>query len=127
SSLFSRRVCFASAHGTGETLFISGDRRQLRTIPFWWACLLFLVVAQDDSLFLPRHTVAWLGADLDGTTVLFVRDTIHHRFRVGFRIAGSRPGAGSIWINHLQIYGAHPAVRRRPDFCPGHHHHADAR
>ena len=89
--------------------------------------LLFLVVAQNDSLFLPRHTVAWLGADLDGTTVLFVRDTIHHRFRVGFRIAGSRPGAGSIWINHLQIYGAHPAVRRRPDFCPGHHHHADAR
>jgi len=36
--------------------------------------LLFLVIAQNDSVFLSRHRVARLGAHLDCATVLFFRE-----------------------------------------------------
>ncbi len=68
-----------------------------------------------------------MGAHLDRATVLFVRDSIHPRVRVGVRIASRRPGAGPIWIDHLQIHGAHPPIRGRADLYSGDDHHADAR
>ena len=81
AAVFCGRICFACAHRRGETLFVSCDWRELRAVPSRRDGLLFLVAAQNDSLFLSRHGVAWLGPYLDGATVLFFCDTIHHRFR----------------------------------------------
>src|SRR5438093_969334 len=89
--------------------------------------LLFLVAAENHSLFLSRHAVARLGADMDGAAVLLVRDAIHDRLRPGFRIAGRRPRSGPVWISNLQIHGAHSSVRDRAHLYPGDHHHAHAR
>src|SRR5438067_6693450 len=63
---------------------------------------------------------------MDGATVLFFRDAVYNRLWSGVRAASSRPGAGSIWIDHLQIHGAHPAVCLRPHLYPGDHHHTHA-
>src|SRR5437879_11929927 len=68
-----------------------------------------------------------MGADLDGATVLLIRDAVYPRVRSGVRIAGGRSGTGPIWIDHLQIHGAHPAVRCRVDLYPRDHHHPDPR
>src|SRR5205807_9242953 len=89
--------------------------------------LLFLAAAENDSLFLSRHRESGMGADLDGATVLLIRDAVYPRVRSGVRIAGARSGTGPIWIDHLQIHGAHPAVRCRVDLYPGDHHHTDPR
>ncbi len=45
--------------------------------------LLFLVAAKNNSLFLSRHRIARMGADVDGAAVLLVRDAIHHRIWSG--------------------------------------------
>ena len=68
-----------------------------------------------------------MGANLDGAAVLFFRDAVHYWIRSGIRIAGGRAGTGQIWIDHLQIHGAHPAVRSGVDLYPGDHHYTDPR
>ncbi len=88
--------------------------------------LLFLVVAQDDSLLLPRHRVARLDTDVDGAAVLFFCDAVHDRFRSRFRTAGGSARPRALRIDHLQIHGAHPPLRDRAHFYPGHDHHTDA-
>src|SRR5439155_9089168 len=110
-AVFSGGICFACAHCGGETLFVSGDRRQLRAVSSWSVRLLFLAVAENDSVFLSRYREPGMGANLDGVAVLFFRDAVHYWIRSGIRIAGGRAGTGQIRIDHLQIHGAHPAVR----------------
>ena len=66
--------------------FISSDRRQLRALSAWRAGLLFLVAAENDSLFLSRHRIARLGADVDGAAILFFRDAIHLGFGLAFEL-----------------------------------------
>ena len=66
-----------------------------------------------------------MGAHLDGATILFLCDAIHDRLRLGFRIASSRAGAGSIWIDYLQVHGTHTTVRLGADLYSGDNHHAD--
>lgn len=78
-------------------------------------------------LFFPRHRVPRLGAHLDRAAILFFCNTIHHRLRASLRIASGSPGAGSIWIDDLQLYGAYTTVRRGPDLYPGDDHHAHTR
>ena len=68
-----------------------------------------------------------LGAHLDRATVLFFRNAVHDRLRAGFRIASGSAGARSIWIDYLQVHGAHTTLRRRPDLYSGDDHHADTR
>jgi len=89
-------------------------------------CLLFLVIAENDSVFLSRHRVARLGANLDCAAVLFFCDAIHDRFWSRVRTASRGFGARAIRIDYLSIHGAHPAVRCRAHFYPGDDHHADA-
>src|SRR4029453_8482644 len=89
--------------------------------------LLFLVAAEDDPFFLSRHRVTRLGAHLDGATILFLCDAIYDRLRAGFRITSGSAGAGSIWIDHLQVHGAHTTLRGGADLYSGDDHHADTR
>jgi len=89
--------------------------------------LLFLVAAEDDPFFLSRHRVPRLGAHLDGATILFFCDAIYDRLRAGLRIASGSAGAGPIWIDYLQVHGAHTALRRGVDLYSGDDHHADTR
>jgi len=63
---------------------------------------------------------------LDSPTVLFFCDSIHDRFRPRFRIAGRGFGSRALRLGHLQIHGAHAAVRDRAHFYPGYNHYADA-
>ena len=79
--LFSGGIYSARAHHGGEALFAPRHLRELRAISPWRVGLLLLVVAQDDSLLLPRHRVARLDTDVDGAAVLFFCDAIHDRFR----------------------------------------------
>jgi len=125
--IFCRGICPPRAHGSGETLLVSSYISQLRAISSWGVRLLFLVAAEDDSFFLSRHRVTRVGAHLDRATILFFRNSVHDRLRVGFRIASGGAGPGSIWIDHLQIHGAHTTLRCRADFYSGDDHHADTR
>src|SRR5438094_1433635 len=125
-SLFLGGIRFACAHCSREALLVSCYFRQLRAVPSRRNGLLFLVAAQNDSLFLSRHREAGLGAHLDRATILFFRHAIYHRLWSRIRIAGGGPGARSIWIDHLPFHGAHPALRRRAHFYPGYDHYPDA-
>ena len=125
-SLFFGGIRFARAHSRGEALLASRHFCQLRAISAWRAPRLFLVAAKDNSLFLPRHPVAWLDAYLDRAAVLFFCDAVHDRFRSRFRIAGSGFGSRALRLGHLQIHGAHATVRDRAHFYPGDDHYADA-
>jgi len=78
------------------------------------------------ALFLLGVTVCYFWL-LPKTILFFFRDSIHPRVRVGVRIASGSSGAGPVWLDHLQVHGAHPAVRRCADLCPGNRRHADAR
>ena len=89
--------------------------------------LLFLVATKDDSFFLSRHRIARLGTHLDGATILFLCDAIYDRLRAGLRITSGSAGAGSIWIDYLQIHGTHTALRRGANLYSGDDHHADTR
>ena len=84
--VFSGGIRFASAHCCGETVFVSSDRRQFRAFSSWRVGLLFLVAAQNDSLFLSRHAIARLGAHVDCAAVLFLRDAIHIGFGLAFEL-----------------------------------------
>ncbi len=66
-----------------KAVFVSSDRRQFRAFSYRRLGVLFLVAAQNDSLFLSRHRIAWLGAHLDCAAVLLLRDAIHDRLRLG--------------------------------------------
>ena len=63
---------------------------------------------------------------MDGAAVLFFCDAVHDRFRSRFRITGGSARPRALRINHVQIHGAHPPLRDRAHFYPGHDHHADA-
>src|SRR5260370_18888190 len=126
ASVFPGRICSACAYCRGEALFASRHSRQLRSISSWRAGLLLLVIAKDDSLFLPRYAVAWLGANLDGAAILFLFDAIYDRLRSGLRVAGGGFSPRALRLDHLQVYGAHQALRDRAHFYPGDNHHADA-
>ena len=84
ASLFSRAICSARAHRSGEAVFVSRDFRQLRPVSSWCFGLLFLVATKNDPLFLPRHRISGLGAHLDCAAVLLFCDAIHDRVRSGF-------------------------------------------
>ena len=47
------------------------------------ACLLPLAPTEDDSLFLPRHPIAGLDADVDRAAILFFRDPLCPWLRAG--------------------------------------------
>jgi leader peptidase (prepilin peptidase) / N-methyltransferase len=126
AALFHCGICSSCAYRSRKALPASSHNSQLRAISSWCIRLLFLVVAQNDSLLLSRHRVAWLGAHLDGATILFLCDALHDRLRTGFRIAGGSVGSGSIWIDYLQVHGAHTALRCGADLysCDNHNAHA---
>ena len=84
ASLFSGRICPAGADRGRETFSLPSHLRQLRSFLHRRACLLFLALAENDSVFLPRHPVARLGSDLDGAAILFFRNPLHHWLRSGF-------------------------------------------
>jgi leader peptidase (prepilin peptidase)/N-methyltransferase len=127
AALFHCGICSSCAYRSRKALLASSYNIQLRAVSSWCIRLLFLAVAQNDSLFLPRHRVARLGAHLDGATILFLRNALHDRLRAGFRIAGGSPGAGSIWNDYVQVYGAHTALCRGTDLYSGDNHHAHTR
>ena len=81
--LFRRRICSARADRGGETFPVPGDRGQLRALSDRRAHLLFLALAENDSLFLSRHAIAGLGADVDGAAILLLCDPLHDRLRAG--------------------------------------------
>jgi len=87
----------------------------------------FWLLPKTILFFLSRNRITRLGAHLDGATILFLCDTIYDRLRAGFRITSGSAGAGSIWIDYLQVHGAHTALRRGADLCSGDDHHADTR
>src|SRR5207244_6571236 len=97
SPVFYRGICFTGAHCRGETVFVSSNRRQFRTVSTWSVGLLFLVATENDSLFLSRHRIARLGAHVDSAAILFIRDAVHDRLRPGFRIAVGGPRSGLVW------------------------------
>ncbi len=72
------------ALGITDSIVISFHLAFYAGIVLSFPLLLYLVVAQNDSLFLSRHRVARLGAHLDRATVLFFCDAIYARVRVGF-------------------------------------------
>src|SRR5262245_36230376 len=77
AAVFSRGIRPASAHRHREAFSFSSDRGKLRALSPGRVGLLFLVAAENDSFFLSRHSIARLGADVDGATVLLVCDAIH--------------------------------------------------
>src|ERR1043166_3185843 len=127
AALFCRRICVARAHRGRERFSLSGDRRQLCPLSSWRVGLLFLAAAEDDSLLLSRHGVAWLDADVDGAAILFFCDAVHDRLWPRLRTAGRRLGAGAFWAGHLPVHGAHPTVRDRAHLHSRDDHHTDAR
>ena len=84
AALFHCGICSSCAYRSRKALPASSHNSQLRAISSWCIGLLFLVVAQNDSLFLSRHRVARMGAHLDGATILFLRNALYDRLRVGF-------------------------------------------
>src|SRR6266540_2448030 len=86
---------------------------------------LFPAIGVSFALFLLGVMVCYFWL-LPKTILFFFRDTLHARLRPGVRIAGGGSGAGPVWINHLQVYGAHPAVCRRPHLYSGDDYYAHA-
>src|SRR5262249_873739 len=119
-------ICFACAHCCGEAILVSRDRRELCAVSSWGVRLLFLAAAENDCLFLSRHREPGMGADVDRAAGLFFRDAVPYRIRFGVGIASGRAGTGQIWIDHLQIHGAHPAIRSGADLHYGDNHYTHA-
>ena len=124
--LFPRAICPAGADRGREAVSFPRDRRQLRAFPDRRGLLLLLASPENDSLFLSRHPIVRLDADVDGAGILFVCDPLRSRLRAGLRIAGGGSRAGQVWPCHLRVHGPHPSLRHRPHFHPCHHHYAYA-
>src|SRR5437764_755329 len=125
-ALFHGGVCPAGPDRDGKTISLSRHPGQHRAFFNGRAGRLLLVAAKNDPVFLSRHAIAGLGADLDRTGVLRLRDPLHDRVRTRLRTAGRRPGARALWPYHLRIHGAHPALRGRSYVHLRHHHQPDA-
>ena len=74
--LFPRPIRSARADRGREAFPFPGDLRQLWPLPDRRGLLLFLAPPEDDSLFLPRHPIAGLDADVDRAAILFLRDPL---------------------------------------------------
>src|SRR4029077_11776146 len=81
--LFSRAIRSARADRCREAFPFPSDRGQLWTLPDGRGYLLPLAPAEDDFLFLPRHRIARLDADVDRAAILFFRDPLCPWFRAG--------------------------------------------
>ena len=81
--LFYRAIRSSRADRSRETFFISSNPRELWPLSAGRTRLLFLVASENDSLLFPRHPIAGMGADLDGAAILFFRNEIRSRFRIG--------------------------------------------
>src|SRR6266480_6087987 len=126
-ALFHRGVCAAGAHCRRKALFVSGYFSSLRPLPSRCDSLLFLVATEDDSFFLSRYRVTRLVPHLDRATILFLCDPLYDRLRTSFRTTSGGAGAGSIWIDYLQVHGAHTPLCRGADLYSGDDHYADTR
>ncbi len=107
---------------------------------------LFPAIIVSFALFLLGVSVCYFWL-LPKTILFFFRDTeslgwaptwtvqqyysFVTRFTIGFGLAFELPvvvlALGSIWIDYLQIHGAHTTVRRCADLYSGDDHHADTR
>ena len=127
AALFHGGVCAAGADRRRKTLLVSGYLSELRALPSRCDRLLFLVVAEDDSFFFrDTESLGWAPTWTVQQYYSFVT-RFTTRFRVGFRIASGSAGPGSIWIDYLQVHGAHTTLRCRADIYSGDDHHADTR